>query len=68
MYNKFYWEIGRILMGGTMPYCPFCGRLLVSVKDHIKAKHPDKYKQWILDGQQPYWKYDDNGELKSYSK
>lgn len=50
-------------MGGTAPICPFCKKSLNCVKDHIKAKHPDKYLQWIKDGQKPYWMYNDNGEL-----
>lgn len=49
-------------MGGTAPYCPFCGKLCSFVKDHIKAKHPDEYKEWIDNGQKPYWMYK-NGEL-----
>lgn len=55
-------------MGGTAPYCPFCHKLCAGggVKDHIKVKHPERYKQWITDGQLPYWRYDDDGELKKY--
>lgn len=44
-------------MGGSAPVCPFCNKLCQSggVKDHVRAKHPDRYVQWIADGQPPYW-------------
>lgn len=53
-------------MGGTAPVCPFCKKMCAAggVKDHIKAKHPDRYGQWIRDGQPPYWRYDEQGELR----
>lgn len=53
-------------MGGTAPYCPFCHKLCASsgLKDHIKVKHPDQYHKWINFGQLPYWRYDDNGNLR----
>jgi len=52
-------------VGGTAPYCPFCLKLCADsgVKDHIKAKHGDKYDGWIKDGQQPYFLYDADGNL-----
>ncbi len=55
-------------MGGTMPICPFCRKHLNlgGVKDHIKAKHPDRYQQWIKDGFPTYWRYDDSGNLRDY--
>lgn len=54
-------------MGGTLPICPFCKKQFscgMSVKQHIKAKHIDKYKQWIKDGGMPYWMYNEFGELR----
>jgi len=53
-------------MGGTLPICPFCRKECNSsgVKDHIKAKHPEKVKEWIAQGQPPYWRYDKEGNLK----
>jgi hypothetical protein len=50
-------------MGGTAPICPFCGKHCAGggVKDHVKAKHPEDYKQWISDGQKPYWMYRSGG-------
>jgi len=53
-------------MGGTMPICPFCKKECAysGVKDHIRDKHPDKYKEWINFGQLPYWRYDDEGNLR----
>ena len=55
-------------MGGTMPICPFCIKLLNNggIKDHIRAKHENKYKEWIDLGQLPYWRYHKNGELIDY--
>lgn len=55
-------------MGGTFPICPFCKKECAwgGIKYHIKAKHPNKYKNWIDSGQLPYWRYDDNGELRQY--
>lgn len=52
-------------MGGRAPVCPFCKKLCNDggVKDHIKAKHPDKYQQWIKDECPPYFLYNDKGEL-----
>lgn len=53
-------------MGGTAPVCPFCKKLLKDVggiKPHVKIQHPDKYAEWIQNGQQPYWRYTD-GVLK----
>lgn len=54
-------------MGGTAPVCPFCRKHLNlgGLKDHIKVKHPDKYKQWITDGFPAYWRYNEEGELKT---
>ena len=54
------------LMGGIAPICPFCRKELSigGVKDHIKAKHPNKYKEWINLGQPPYWRYHKDGEIK----
>lgn len=47
-------------MGGTAPVCPFCHKWCNAggVKDHVRAKHPDKYAEWVRDGQLPYWMYD----------
>lgn len=44
-------------MGGTAPICPFCKKLCNQggVKDHVKAKHPDKYLEWIRNGMYHYW-------------
>lgn len=52
-------------MGGTAPICPFCRKECAysGIKDHVKAKHPDRYKKWIDSGQKPYWMYDNNGKL-----
>lgn len=52
-------------MGGTAPVCPFCNKLCNDggLKDHIKAKHIERYMRWLQDGQLPYWMYE-NGELK----
>lgn len=52
-------------MGGTLPVCPFCRKLCANggIKDHVKAKHPDRYPSWILSGQKPYWMYNDHGIL-----
>jgi len=54
-------------MGGTAPVCPFCKKLCAygGVKDHIKAKHPDKYKSWISYGCLPYFMYDESGNLSN---
>lgn len=54
-------------MGGTMPICPFCKKECAysGVKDHVKAKHPERYPLWILDGQLSYWMYDEDGKLRS---
>ena len=56
-----------MIMGGTLPICPFCKKLLNKggIKDHIKIKHADKYKQWIENNCPPYWMYDDNGLLRN---
>jgi len=53
-------------MGGTLPICPFCKKECATsgVKDHIKAKHPDKYVMWLNHGQLSYWQYDNSGELR----
>ena len=53
-------------MGGYAPVCPFCKKMCTNggVKDHIKAKHLDKYPSWLNHGMLPYWQYDDNGELR----
>ena len=53
-------------MGGTAPICPFCRKECADggVKDHVKTKHPDKYKLWINYGQKPYWMYNKDGELR----
>jgi hypothetical protein len=52
-------------MGGTAPICPFCRKWLNlgGVKDHIKAKHPDKYEQWKKDGFLAYWRYNEVGKI-----
>lgn len=49
-----------------MPYCPFCGKLCATggIKDHIRAKHDDRFKEWVNHGQLPYWRYDNDGNLK----
>ena len=53
-------------MGGTSPICPFCRKHCSygGVKDHIKVKHPEKYKDWIELGQPPYWRYDMEGNFR----
>lgn len=53
-------------MGGTAPICPFCRKGLNGggVKDHIKMKHPDKYREWVDKGMKPYWMYHKDGELR----
>lgn len=52
-------------MGGTAPICPFCKKLLNlgGLKDHIKAKHIERYEQWKKDGFPAYWRYDNDGNL-----
>ena len=54
-------------MGGTAPICPFCKKQCAwgGVKDHIKVKHPNEYKGWIEADQPPYWRYDEEGKLRS---
>lgn len=52
-------------MGGTASICPFCRKECAygGVKDHVKAKHPEKVKEWFASGQPPYWRYNEHGEL-----
>jgi hypothetical protein len=52
-------------MGGTAPICPFCHKLLSCIKDHVRAKHPNRYPDWIAAGQPPYWQYDSEGNLQT---
>jgi hypothetical protein len=54
-------------MGGTAPICPFCRKHCEQggVKDHIRMTHPLDYPKWISDDQPPYWRYDDNGQLRT---
>jgi hypothetical protein len=51
-------------VGGTAPYCPFCRKLLVNLKAHIKAKHPERYQEWLDLGRPPYWRYDMEGNVR----
>ena len=53
-------------MGGRLPICPFCQKYLPNggIKDHVKAKHTERYREWIDDDQPPYWRYDEEGNLR----
>jgi hypothetical protein len=57
-------------MGGTAPICPFCRKECASggIKDHVWAKHQDRFTAWINFGQLPYWRYDPDGGLLNFDR